>query len=263
MTPKGGIRPHKRFQVQANRAEVLFVDYIAEHLKINGRAGIIVPEGIIFQSSNAYKSLRKMLVDNNYLYAVVSLPAGVFQPYSGVKTSILLLDKNLAKKSDQILFVKVENDGFDLGAQRRKIDKNDLPEAFEILRKFQHGKKTESKLAHWVMKEKIAGNGDYNLTGDRYKEAVDYSNVKWPMIKLGEIAEIARGGSPRPIQQFITKAENGINWIKIGDVAKGEKYITKTKIIVFALTEKNCLLYFKLISYAIYTLYTFFCHFFS
>ncbi len=236
MTPKGGIRPHKRFQVQANRAEVLFVDYIAEHLKINGRAGIIVPEGIIFQSSNAYKKLRKMLVDDNYLFAVVSLPAGVFQPYAGVKTSILFLDKQLAKKSDDILFIKVENDGFDLGAQRRRIDKNDLPAAYKLLCRKKH--ETHEKFkeiikkypnALLVKKEKIAENGDYNLTGDRYKQTIDYSNVKWPMVKLGDVVQIERGGSPRPIQDFITKDKNGINWIKIGDVAKGEKYITKTK----------------------------------
>ena len=114
MTPKGGIRPHNRFSIQAKRSEVLFVDYIAEHLNPGGRAGVIVPEGIIFQGQNAYKALRKMLVEN-YLWAVVSLPAGVFNPYSGVKTSILLLDRNLAKRTEEVLFVKVENDGFDLG----------------------------------------------------------------------------------------------------------------------------------------------------
>ena len=79
MSPKGGIRPHNRFSIKAKRSEVLFVDYMAEHLNPGGRAGIIVPEGIIFQSQNAYKSLRKMLVEN-YLWAVVSLPAGVFNP---------------------------------------------------------------------------------------------------------------------------------------------------------------------------------------
>jgi len=176
MTPKGGIRPHRRFQVQANRSEVLFVDYIAEHLTINGKAGVIVPEGIIFQSARAYKELRKNLVENWGLYAVVSLPAGVFQPYSGVKTSILLLDRAIAKRTDEILFVKVENDGFDLGAQRRRIDKNDLPDAYDILKRWQKGEKAESKLALWVKKEKIAENGEYNLTVDRYRETVDYSN---------------------------------------------------------------------------------------
>ena len=117
MTPKGGIRPHSRFIIKAKRSEVLFVDYIAEHLNVHGKAGVIVPEGIIFQSQNAYKNLRKMLVEDGYLYAVISLPAGVFQPYSGVKTSILLMDKTLAKKTGGILFAKIANDGFDLGAQ--------------------------------------------------------------------------------------------------------------------------------------------------
>ena len=165
MTPKGGIRPHKRFSIQAKRAEVLFVDYIAEHLNIKGRAGIIVPEGIIFQTANAYKNLRKNLIENWGLYAVVSLPNGIFQPYSGVKTSILVLDRALAQKTDEIVFVKVANDGFDLGAQRKKIDHNDLPAALKSLRQWQKTQTLEenNELATAVSKEKIAANGDYNL----------------------------------------------------------------------------------------------------
>src|SRR5450631_1756637 len=120
MSPKGGIKPHRRFSIQAKRSEVLFVDYMAEHLTPTGRAGIIVPEGVIFQSQGAYKDLRKMLVENA-LVAVVSLPTGCFNPYSGVKTSILILDKSLARQSDSIAYFKVENDGFGLGAQRRAI----------------------------------------------------------------------------------------------------------------------------------------------
>ena len=103
MTPKGGIRPHKKFGVQANKAEVLFTDYIAEHLNSNGRAGIVVPNGIVATSQTAYKQLRKMLVQDS-LIAVISLPAGVFQPYSGVKTSVLILDKRLAKKANTFCF---------------------------------------------------------------------------------------------------------------------------------------------------------------
>ena len=114
MSPKGGIRPHNRFSIKARRSEVLFVDYMAEHLTPSGRAGIIVPEGIIFQSQNAHKQLRKMLIEDS-LVAIVSLPGGVFNPYSGVKTSILILDRALARKSDSIAFFKVENDGYDLG----------------------------------------------------------------------------------------------------------------------------------------------------
>ena len=116
MSPKGGVSTHKKFSIQSSRSEVLFVDYIMNHLRPQGRAAIIVPEGIIFQSGIAHKQLRKNLVEDG-LYAVVSLPSGVFQPYSGVKTSILLFNNELAKRSDEILFIKVLNDGFDLGAQ--------------------------------------------------------------------------------------------------------------------------------------------------
>ena len=178
MSPKGGIRPHNRFSVQSKRSEVLFVDYMAEHLTPSGRAGIIVPEGIIFQSQNAYKQLRKMLVEE-YLVAVVSLPAGVFNPYSGVKTSILILDKSLAKKTDRVAFLKIENDGFGLGAQRRPIDKNDIPqiqtEIGKYLRWLQAGIPLDGfrpALGLFVPKEKIGANGEYNLSGERYREKV-------------------------------------------------------------------------------------------
>ncbi len=197
MTPKGGIRPHKRFSVDSNRAEVLFVDYMAEHLTNDGKAGIVVPEGIIFQSGSAYKHLRKMLVDNA-LYAVVSLPAGVFNPYSGVKTSILFLDKRIAKKSKDILFVKAESDGFGLGAQRREIKDNDLTEALEILQKYQKAilegvePGIQSKIAHIVSKEKIGKSGDYNLSGDRYKETVVYDG-NYELVELGEIINLDFG----------------------------------------------------------------------
>jgi type I restriction enzyme M protein len=191
MSPKGGIKPHRRFSIQAKRSEVLFVDYMAEHLTPTGRAGIIVPEGIVFQSQGAYTELRKMLVENS-LVAVVSLPAGVFQPYSGVKTSILILDKSLARQTDTIAFFKVENDGFALGAQRREIDKNDLPqvcaELSEYLRHLRARESVENfqqTLGLVVMKDKIAENGDYNLTGERYREgAVNVST--WPLVSVSE-----------------------------------------------------------------------------
>ena len=189
MSPKGGIKPHNRFSVQSKRSEVLFVDYMAEHLTPNGRAGIIVPEGIIFQSQTAYKQLRRMLVDE-YLVAVVSLPAGVFQPYSGVKTSILILDKSLAKQANTIVFFKIENDGFGLGAQRRPIDKNDLPQARaeidEYLRHLRAREPVESfhpTLGLVVSKEKIATIGNYNLSGERYREGVA-SNTVYPLVPV-------------------------------------------------------------------------------
>jgi type I restriction enzyme M protein len=199
MSPKGGIKPHNRFSVQSKRSEVLFVDYMAEHLTPSGRAGIIVPEGIIFQSQTAYKQLRKMLVEE-YLVAVVSLPAGVFNPYSGVKTSILILDKLLAKKTNTIAFFKIENDGFGLGAQRREIDKNDLPAATDFLKSWLQSIRSTSSTAPIpstlncliVEKAKVAANGEYNLSGERYREG-GISTSTFPSVELGEICELVRG----------------------------------------------------------------------
>ena len=190
MSPKGGIRPHKRFSIKAKRSEVLFVDYIAEHLNPGGRGGVIVPEGIIFQSQNAYKNLRRMLVEN-YLWAVTSLPPGIFNPYSGVKTSILFLDKNMAKRTNGILFVKVVNDGFDLGAQRRPIEGSELPEAFKILdsRKKAQGVQ-EGKMALTVSRKRLLESPNCNLAGDRYRAVAVCGNGQWPMVKLRDVCRI-------------------------------------------------------------------------
>jgi type I restriction enzyme M protein len=183
---------------------------MAEHLTPKGRAAIIVPEGIIFQSQTAYKQLRKMLVEQS-LVAVVSLPAGCFNPYSGVKTSILILDRGLARNADTIAFFKVENDGFGLGAQRRAIDKNDLPQVKADLAAYLQALRSGSpshppkdptdpsdrsdppdpspsfpafSTAQIVAKAKIAANGDYNLSGERYREGVAQStHFPWRTIE--------------------------------------------------------------------------------
>ena len=190
MSPKGGIKPHNRFSIQAKRSEILFVDYMAEHLTPSGRAGIIVPEGVIFQSQTSYTDLRKMLVDS-YLVAVVSLPAGVFNPYSGVKTSILILDKSLARQSDTIAFFKVENDGFGLGAQRRAIERNDLPqvnaeldEYLKALRSHQPTNHFDFNFGQIVERARIAAKGDYDLSAERYRsEKARSTHYRWEKIE--------------------------------------------------------------------------------
>lgn len=191
MTPKGGITPHKRFAINANRSEVLFVDYFMEHLTINGRAGFVVPEGIIFQTSNAYKELRKMMLDG-YLYAVISLPSGVFYPYSGVKTSVLFFDRAFAKQNDNILFVRVDNDGYSLDAKRTEIKQNDLPEALKIINEYRDGKDVSGyERAMVVSKERIAEN-NYDLTAAKYVERETFE-CKYEMVKLGDVCELQTG----------------------------------------------------------------------
>jgi len=232
MSPKGGIKPHKRFSVQTKRSEVLFVDYMAEHLTPTGRAGIIVPEGIIFQSQTAYTELRRMLVEN-YLVAVVSLPAGVFNPYSGVKTSILLLDKSLAKQSDTIAFFKIENDGFGLGAQRRETSgeqltqvRAEIAEYFRRIRARESVEDFQPTLGLIVAKERLAANGDYNLSGERYREGVIRNHV-FPMVSLEDVCEIIMGQSP-PGETYNTDG-NGVPLIN-GPVEFGPEPLSKTII---------------------------------
>ncbi len=220
MSPKGGIKPHNRFSVQAKRSEVLFVDYMAEHLTPGGRAGIIVPEGIIFQSQTAYTQLRKMLVEE-FLVAVVSLPAGVFNPYSGVKTSVLILDKSLAKKANTIAFFKIENDGFGLGAQRRAVGgeeltqvKTELAAYLQALRSGQSADDLQQTCGLIVAKEKIAANGDYNLSGERYGETTRLRFSDYEFRKLGELCVIKTGkkdvnsGNENGKYPFFTCARN-------------------------------------------------------
>ena len=227
MTPKGGIRPHKKFGVQANKAEVLFTDYIAEHLNQNGRAGIVVPNGIVATSQTAYKQLRRMLVEDS-LIAVISLPAGCFNPYSGVKTSVLILDKALSKKTDKIMFLKIENDGYDLGAQRREHDKNDLPLALLVLNGFKKSLKDGSKmrdlpeLATFVDRKVILENKEVILSGDRFKKS-DNNTSEFQWLKIEAISEYFGDGDWIERKD---QSENGFRLIQTGNVGIGE-YLDK------------------------------------
>src|SRR6266581_898393 len=219
MSPKGGIKPHNRFSMQSKRSEVLFVDYMAEHLTPSGRASIIVPEGVIFQSQAAYTQLRKMLVEG-YLVAVVSLPAGVFNPYSGVKTSILILDKSLATVSDSIAFFKVENDGFGLGAQRRAIGKNDMPQVEAELDVYLNALRSRQPTADFrpscgliVTKEKVAANGDYNLSGERYREN-GAGNHTFALARIGDVCTI----NPRKSQVAGLPPGTRVSFVPMSDL---------------------------------------------
>ena len=229
MSPKGGIRPHNRFQVQSKRSEVLFVDYIAEHLNPKGRAAIVVPEGIIFQSQSAYVALRKMLVDK-FLAAVISLPAGVFNPYSGVKTSVLILDRAVAKASDSVAFFKVENDGFGLGAQRRAVKGSQLPQVkgeldawLAAVRGGGEGA-LDSSLGFTVKKARIGEGGEYNLSGERYRDQAIRLSV-WPLVPLAEVTRRFSGGTPSKENEDFWNGD--VPWVSPKDMKSS--FITDTE----------------------------------
>jgi len=208
MSPKGGIKPHNRFSVQSKRSEVLFVDYMAEHLTPNGRAGIIVPEGIIFQRGSSYRQLRESLI-NGFLVGVISLPSGVFVPYTGVKTSILVLDRATAKRNQDILFSEIEHIGVSLGVKRTPSEQNDLPAVLRDYRAFYDGGEL-SRCSWLVPREEVLAN-ECNLTGSRYRPAVVKGDKK--LVKAADVCSITKGTSsstttpPGPYPLILTAAE--------------------------------------------------------
>lgn len=181
-SPKGGIQPHKRFGVDSKKAEVLFTSYILEHLKPDGRAGIIVPEGIIFQSGKSYIKLREQLIENG-LVAVISLPAGVFNPYSGVKTSVLIINKKLSKIKKELLFINIENDGFALTSSRKDIGGSQIKTTVDSFNRYILG---ENDFEFGLLIDKLQiSKKDFNLNYKRY--VLEKSSSIFDIEKLGNV----------------------------------------------------------------------------
>lgn len=164
---------------KTKKTELLFVTLFLRMLKIGGRCACIVPDGVLFGSSKAHKSIRKEIVENNRLEAVISMPSGVFKPYAGVSTAILIFTKTEAGGTDRVWFYDMQNDGLSLDDKRSPIEENDIP---DIIRRFHHldgemeRKRTEQSFM--VTKEDIVEN-DYDLSINKYKE-VEYVPVEYP-----------------------------------------------------------------------------------
>jgi len=230
-TPKGGVSPHSRFNVNVKRTEVLFVDYIVNHLNISGRSGIVVPAGVVFKDDSGYVKIRKNLVDSNLLWAVVSLPGGVFNPYSNAETSILFLDKKVAEKTKKILFVNINNDGYSLGNTRNPIKDNDLPSALELLKNYVNGKNINNSQSLLIEKEDIRNNY-YILVGDRYKKNGDKKTKNHlPLSKL-----LIRNKTPINIESNIVYKRATIKLygkgLSIRDEEIGSKINTKKQFLI-------------------------------
>lgn len=188
MTPKWGIKVHEWYSIKSTKAEVLFTDYIAEHLRLKWRAGIIVPDWVVSSSNwSAYITLRKNLVENS-LWAVVSLPAWVFEPYSKVKTWILFLDREFTKQRKEIIYIDIESDGFSLDSLRKKINQNNLPDAINILERWKKDtNKISSPKVTYISKDKILSNKNIILNHWTYKwnndELEDWYIRIWDLIE--------------------------------------------------------------------------------
>jgi len=170
------VHPGLLAKVKTKKTELLFVALILKMLKTGGRSATVVPDGVLFGSSKAHVALRKMLVDENQLEAVISLPSGVFKPYAGVSTGILVFTKG--GRTDQVFFYEVEADGYSLDDKREPVEQNDLPDLLESWRKRDPKKDTDrTRKAFFVPAKDILDN-KYDLSINRYKEIV-YEEEKY------------------------------------------------------------------------------------
>ena len=162
---------HDNLKLQSTKTELLFVELFYNLLQIGGRAAVIVPNGVLFGSSNAHKKVRQLLLEQCQLEAVISMPSGVFKPYSGVGTAVLVFIKG--NKSDSVWFYEMKNDGFSLDDKRTFIDgKGDIP---NIIEKFKTKAISDKSIV--VPFDKIKAN-DYNLSISQYKE-LKHEEIKY------------------------------------------------------------------------------------
>ena len=159
-----------RSKVKTTKTELLFLALIVRMLKMGGRAAVIVPDGVLFGSSNAHTGIRQMLVDENQLEAVISLPSGVFKPYAGVSTAILVFTKG--GRTDNVWFYKVERDGYSLDDKRTKLpdNQNDLPDLVQQWSKRDGKKKSDRTTKHFFVSVKEIRENKYDLSVNRYRE---------------------------------------------------------------------------------------------
>ena len=183
--------------VKTKKTELLFVAHILRALKLGGRAAVIVPDGVLFGSSNAHQQLRRELIENNQLEAVISLPSGVFKPYAGVSTAIIIFTKG--GTTDQVWFYDLQADGYTLDDKRTPLKHNHFPDLLTQYADYRairiEGKKTKkwqdkTQKAFLVKKEDIATQ-KYDLSINRYKQVV-YAEETYtsPKVILSELKKL-------------------------------------------------------------------------
>lgn len=178
--------------VKTKKTELLFVALFLKLLKPGGRAAVIVPDGVLFGSSKAHKDLRRMLVEGQKLDGVVKLPPGVFKPYAGVSTAILLFTKTNSGGTDHVWFYDVAADGFSLDDKRNPVEANDLPDALSRWRERTGAEleRARTDQSFCVSKDDIVAQG-YDLSLNRFKEVVhDDLELRPPLEIIAEIEKL-------------------------------------------------------------------------
>ena len=177
--------------VKTKKTELLFLGLMLRMLKMGGRAAVIIPDGVLFGSSKAHKTIRQEIVEGNKLEAVISMPSGVFKPYAGVSTAVLIFTKTGAGGTDNVWFYDMKADGYSLDDKRSEVKENDIP---DILKRF-HNLKAEDKRKRtdqsFLVPFKEIKENDWDLSINRYKEIV-YKEIAYdpPADIIKEIKEL-------------------------------------------------------------------------
>lgn len=244
-TPKGGIKPHSKFASTSSRTEVLFADYIVSHLKPNGRAGVIVYEPVLYQESVAHTALRSNMMQSG-LVAVLSLPRGIFEPYSGVKTSILFFDQALAKERSNVLFAKISNDGFELSTTRKAVGMSDLPIALSEIKGWMKGLKGNLTLGKEIPRTQVLEDEQVTLIAERFlaEDRTQHDNHVLIGDLLSPVSKVPRVGSENiPIMSItmarglIDQSEKFNKRIASADISNYKKVMRNQLVIGFPIDE--------------------------
>ena len=201
---ENSISPDLTALCKTKKTELLFLTLFTKMLNTGGRCASIVPDGVLFGSSKAHKAIRKELVENQKLEAVISMPSGVFKPYAGVSTAILIFTKTNAGGTDKVWFYDMKADGFSLDDKRSPIDQNDIP---DIVKRFHNiadeQKRERTEQSFFVPKDEIVSN-DYDLSINKYKK-IEYVREEYPPTSeiLAEIKALES-----EIQQGISELED-------------------------------------------------------
>ena len=201
---ENSISPDLTALCKTKKTELLFLTLFTKTLTTGGRCASIVPDGVLFGSSKAHKAIRKELVENQKLEAIISMPSGVFKPYAGVSTAILIFTKTNAGGTDEVWFYDMKADGFSLDDKRSPLGQSDIPDIIKRFHDFAGEEKRErTEQSFFVLKDEIVSN-DYDLSINKYKK-IEYVREEYPPTSqiLAEIKALES-----EIQQGISELED-------------------------------------------------------
>ncbi|MCI1719818.1 MAG: type I restriction-modification system subunit M [Bacteroidales bacterium] len=175
------------------KTELLFLSLFIRSLQVGGRCASIVPDGVLFGNSNAHKSIRKEIVENQHLKAIISMPAGVFQPYSGVSTAVMVFTKTNAGGTDKVWFYDMKADGYSLDQKRTEVKENDIPDVIARFKNLKAEEKRSRKDQSFLVPVEEIRKNDYDLSINKYKE-VEREKVEYerPKVVLKRIESLEK-----------------------------------------------------------------------